>query len=267
MKSNQENNFNLKTILKGFLNNLNIQRGFIRTLIDLIIRPNYVFKYYIEGNRGKHFSPARYFITIISFFGIIKILFPTYLDNEFLSLSDFAYLEGKLKAIVQFFNKTPLIYVFIFIIPFSIVSRIVFYDSNKNFAMHLIANIYTASSSVIITMFVDGVFTILSPEILETDIFQIVMTILVAVYYIYCYSKFLGLHPLYGFLKIGVAAAFTILLIAICTTYTEILLIRLTGNQGVMRMKPSGLFVLAIPVFFLLLDWGINKYRKKKKSG
>ena len=102
MKSNQEKNFSLKTILKGFLNNLNIQRGFIRTLLDLITRPNHVFKYYIENNRGKYFSPARYFITIISLFGIIKILFPTYLDSEFISLSNLEYLEGKLKIVMQF---------------------------------------------------------------------------------------------------------------------------------------------------------------------
>ena len=72
----QTNNkkFGFRTIIRGFLDAFNIEKGIVPTLIDLFIRPLEVIKCYIEGDKKKYFSPGRFFVTVTAFLSIITFL-------------------------------------------------------------------------------------------------------------------------------------------------------------------------------------------------
>ncbi len=66
--------FGFRTIIRGFLDAFNIEKGIVPTLIDLFIRPLEVIKCYIEGDKKKYFSPGRFFVTVTAFLSIITFL-------------------------------------------------------------------------------------------------------------------------------------------------------------------------------------------------
>jgi len=262
MESKQKYNFNLKTILDGFLNNLNIQKGFIRTLIDLIIRPNNVFKYYITGKKEKYFSPARYFITIISLYGIIEAIFSTYLESNIIPISEAQYLPEYVKVVIQFLNSTPLLYLFLFIIPYTIMSRIIFFNKNKNFAMYIVVNIYIACSAVMMISLIMIPLYILAPEIAEHDVVSAFIFASLMLYYIYCYTRFLALNPIYGFFKISSSLLLIIFLIA---TFFSKIANMVSGTGSNWGLKPFVFILLIIIILFFVIDSAVTQY--KKKSG
>lgn len=259
MKSKETYNFNLKTILDGFLNNLNIQKGFIRTLIDLIIRPNNVFEYYITRKKEKYFSPARYFITSISLYGIIEAIFPTYLESNIVPISTVQYLPDHVKTVIQFLNSTPLLYLFLFIIPYTIMSRIIFFNKNKNLAMYLVVNIYIACSAVIFISLTQIPINILGSEISE-NVFGGLITGPFILYYIYCYTRFLALNPIYGFFKISSSLILIVMLKLIFFTKLQNVLSDADSNWV---LKPFAHILLIIIILFFVIDAAVNKYKRK----
>ena len=74
------NQFGFRTILKGFLSAFNMERGLMPTLRDLLLRPGKVVSYYIEENKGKYFSPGRFFVTAFAAYAIFLFLFPSIVD-------------------------------------------------------------------------------------------------------------------------------------------------------------------------------------------
>ena len=262
MKSKETYNFNLKTILDGFLNNLNIQKGFIRTLIDLIIRPNNVFQYYITGKKEKYFSPARYFITIISLYGIVEAIFSTNLESNIIPISTVQYLPEHVKALIQFLNSNPLLYLFLFIIPYTIMSRIIFFNKNKNFAMYIVVNIYIACSAVMIINLIMLPLNILAPEIAEYDVVSAFIFASLMLYYIYCYTRFLTLNPIYGFFKISSSL---LLIIFLKATFFSKLHYILSDADSKWVLKPFAFILLIIIILFFVIDAAVNQY--KRKSG
>ena len=237
MTSKETHNFNLKTISDGFLNNLNIQKGFIRTLIDLIIRPNNVFKDYITGGKEKYFSPARYFITIISLYGIIETIFPTSLESNIIPISEVQYLPEHIKAVIQFLNNTPLLYLFLFIIPYTIMSRVIFFNKNKNIAMYIVVNIYITCSAVMVISLIGIPLNILANEIVEHSVFFAFILAYLILYYIYCYTKFLALNPIYGFFKIS--SSLLLIMFLISMFFSKLVNI-LYDSGGNWILKPFG---------------------------
>ena len=177
----QKDAFNFQTIFRSFLNAFNIERGFIPTLRDLLIRPKQVVDYYIAGNRGKYFNPGRFFATIFAIVAVLYFIFSTEdiqkkqlgvdkqnsltefvkskdelkeLDNKHLNdfqkkletdkeLEDTAILTKMFsESVLNLKYKYPiLMYLFIFI-SLSLVSRLVFYNHHYNLAKHFVTWTY-----------------------------------------------------------------------------------------------------------------------------
>ena len=66
----QKDTFNLKTIFRSFLNAFNIERGFIPTVRDLLIRPKQVVDYLINWNEIKY-----YLATLTALVSLITVTF------------------------------------------------------------------------------------------------------------------------------------------------------------------------------------------------
>ena len=132
------NQFGFKTILKGFLSAFNMERGLIPTLRDLLLRPGKVVNYYIEGNKGKYFSPGRFFVTAFAIYAIFILLFPSMMPETVLDTD-----SEKAKKIFKFLENNPMIlYALVFIPVNAIISRLSFYTYGLNLAKHFVIHIY-----------------------------------------------------------------------------------------------------------------------------
>lgn len=129
--------FSFKTIIRGFLNAFNVERGFIPTIRDTIIKPKEVVDYYIEGNRGKYFTPGRFFVTVFAIAAIIIFFKPE---------TDVTDQDQVMKDL-QTFMQNPIssnimLSAALIILPLGLISKILFYKSHYNLAMHYVAQIY-----------------------------------------------------------------------------------------------------------------------------
>jgi hypothetical protein len=204
MRSNKEYSLTIITILKEFQSNLNLEKGFLKTVIDLIIRPNKVITSYIENKRDLYFSPARLLITIISLIAIYSSIFG--FDNTGIPIDNFKDYGKTTSFLLQFLYETPMLYSFLAIIPLSILSRLVFWKANRNLAMNLVANIYLIIILVFSMLILGEISGILSnqeiiPESSE-DVYMPILVIIVLVYYFRSYMKFLDIISIVSFLKL-----------------------------------------------------------------
>ena len=132
------NQFGFKTILKGFLSAFNMERGLMPTLRDLLLRPGKVVNYYIEGNKGKYFSPGRFFVTAFAIYAIFILLFPSMMPETVVDTD-----SEKAKKIFKFLENNPMIVYALLIIPLNaIISRLSFYTYGLNLAKHFVIHIY-----------------------------------------------------------------------------------------------------------------------------
>ena len=178
------NQFGFKTILKGFLNAFNMERGLIPTLRDLLLRPSKVVNYYIEGNKEKYFSPGRFFVTAFAIYAIFILLFPSIVDLGM----DYAQLEEIGKNNLPFLENNPMIVYALFLIPINaIISRLSFYTYELNLAKHFVIHIYCMSFLLIFTslimlpfdlLFQDELNKLVIDEMLDGDPLQLKLRML-----------------------------------------------------------------------------------------
>jgi len=148
----EKKQFEFKTILTGFLDAFNIEKGLIPTLRDLLINPSMVLSYYFEGKRGKYFTPGRFFVTIFAVLSLfaffekdldplsISKFYTEFFGEDFLYLSEVSFYENILFFFLE--NKMFLWLLFI-IIPNTIIARLIFRKSDYNIAMHLVIQVYS----------------------------------------------------------------------------------------------------------------------------
>jgi hypothetical protein len=177
------NQFGFKTILKGFLNAFNMERGLIPTLRDLLLRPSKVVNYYIEGNKEKYFSPGRFFVTAFAIYAIFILLFPSMMPETVLDTD-----SEKAKKIFKFLENNPMILYASFLIPINaIISRLAFYKHKLNLAKHFVIHIYCMSFLLIFTslimlpfdlLFQDELNKLVIDEMLDGDPLQLKLRML-----------------------------------------------------------------------------------------
>ena len=104
----QKDTFNLKTIFRSFLNAFNIERGFIPTVRDLLIRPKQVVDYYIEGNRVKYFTPGRFFVTVLAIITAFYFVSSSHDKQKKINyISDEYSFESSLELWMDYEQLTP----------------------------------------------------------------------------------------------------------------------------------------------------------------
>ena len=144
------NQFGFRTILRGFLNAFNLEKGIIPTLRDLLLRPGKVISYYIEG-KEKYFSPGRFFVTAFALYAIFIFLSPSIMP-AMESLDDDGYPTNlkQLDKTFEWLEGNPMIYYGLFLIPSAIITRLSFYKHKLNLAKHFVIHIYCMCFLVII---------------------------------------------------------------------------------------------------------------------
>ena len=157
--SNIDNTFGLKTLIKSLLRAFNLKKGIIPTLKDLLVRPHIVSNHYIEGKRERYISPTQLFIVAVSLVALVNIFSNEQeIDNDPLGLIELTETNQALipmVPILKIMNKSPFSYLFLLIIPFSIVTRLLSYKSEITFAMHIVNHMYNVFFIAILLILID----------------------------------------------------------------------------------------------------------------
>ena len=154
------NQFGFKTILKGFLNAFNLERGLMPTLRDLLLRPSKVVNHYIEGNKEKYFSPGRFFVTAFAIYAIFILLFPSMMPETVLDTD-----SEKEKKIFEFLeNNHMILYALVFIPINAIISRFAFFKHKLNLAKHFVIHIYCMCFLLVLEALIMMPFDLLLPD-------------------------------------------------------------------------------------------------------
>ena len=157
--SNIDNIFSLKTLIKSLLRAFNLKKGIIPTLKDLLVRPHIVSNHYIEGKRERYISPAQLFIVAVSLVALVNMFSNEQeIDNDPLGLIELTEMNQALipmVPILKIMNKSPFSYLFLLIIPFAIVTRLLSYKSEITFAMHIVNHMYNLFFIAILFILID----------------------------------------------------------------------------------------------------------------
>ncbi len=211
------NQFGFKTILKGFLNAFNMERGLIPTLRDLLLRPGKVVNYYIEGNKEKYFSPGRFFVTAFAIYAIYILLFPSMEPNTNNSSINNKYIS----SILTFLDNNPMVaYAFIVIPVNTIVSRFLFYTYGLNLAKHFVIHVYCMCFLLIMDgllmmvfdlLFQDEMNKLIVNEVLPSGrplqirfkifLYAIVSSLVQIIYYAFAFKQIFQIRAYHAILK------------------------------------------------------------------
>ena len=193
----QTNNkkFGFRTIIRGFLDAFNIEKGIVPTLIDLFIRPLEVIKCYIEGDKEKYFSPGRFFVTVTAFLSIItflnggfneekinKVMTRSYetgyetgygigekrwskteksnksLDEVFSENEEVQLFSEKYTKVSVYVMRNQWLQFLLLIIPAAFSSWLIFYKSNYKLAVHFVIQVYCCCFVAFFTSGILGLF-------------------------------------------------------------------------------------------------------------
>ena len=143
--------FGFKTILNEFLSAFNVERGFIPTVKDLIMRPEAVVHHYIEGKqllkiyKEKYFLPGRFFVAVFAVIALFSLVIGDSMITPTLDSSsghlDYSKTPNPFLDLVE---KYSMFVVFLCgILPGTISTKILFFKRQEySLAMHFIINVY-----------------------------------------------------------------------------------------------------------------------------
>ncbi len=150
----------LKAVVQDFFQALNLERGFLHTLIELSKSPGKAIREYVAGKRIIYMSPLRYLFFMVaigalaSYFVSFDVMFDGEVDDQ-QTINSFKEAENIIK---EYFSLISIISV-----PFyALFSWLFFLKHKQNFAKHLVVNAYVTAHNNLI-------FLMLLPFYMQTD--------------------------------------------------------------------------------------------------
>ena len=258
LMSNIDNTFSLKTLIKSLLRSFNLKKGIIPTFKDLLVRPHIVSNHYIEGKRERYISPAQLFIVAVSLVASLNIFSNEQeIDNDPLGLIELTEMNQALipmVPILKIMNKSPFSYLFLLIIPFAIVTRLLSYKSEITFAMHIVNHMYNLFFIAILFILIDiSIGGFLDEQTgYIADMIGFSFLFLSISYFTFSLKKFLKNSLLLSLFKV-------IIMLLSCTILYLTIQVQITPNvrfknfDFIKLFKDVGVFIL-IPILLVLIQ-------------
>lgn len=180
---------------------LNYDNKFLKTIINLIKRPEDVIVSYINGVRKKYINPISFFAISLTISGLLIFIIKKYYS----SLLDFSKLyenEAQQKMMISVmegtFEYNSLIYSAL--IPFlAIISLLVFFNKKYNLTEHIVIYLYSMSLFSIISA-ISGLIILLINSQLYIS-FSVVIYALIFIYHCYMLKRMFNLNGFQLLLK------------------------------------------------------------------
>lgn len=131
------------------LNLFHIHKGMFFTVKELLIRPGYTIKAYLNGKRVQYIKPFAFLLIWGSLYGLVMHFFNVYPDSE-MNKQDNPFFDNN---VIYNWYYTHYSIIQLFIIPFYALSSYVLYQKrNYNYIEHLVIHSYTDGMKVIISL-------------------------------------------------------------------------------------------------------------------
>lgn len=113
----------------------NVERGFLFTLKELLLRRGIVIREFIEGKRKKYYGPFKFALLLSTIGYLFSAFLDRFQENEISA-------SKEIKSLDLLVEQNPAIAGLFFIPFFSLVSRFVFRKQGFNYSEHLVLNAY-----------------------------------------------------------------------------------------------------------------------------
>ncbi|MDX8338491.1 DUF3667 domain-containing protein [Draconibacterium sp. IB214405] len=185
--------------LKGFLavvgNALNMERGFIYTLVWLFRNPGKVIDDYLQGKTKPYINPLNYILVICGVYAFLMLSLNIYdtgvettshfigTDQHTSSPEVMEYQEKFMQIIKSYMNLLPIL-----MLPFaSLISKWCFRRKRLYYGEHLILNAYIFAQNILISVIL-APFIFIIPALLPA--FTLVSLSITLLYFTYAFHSF-----------------------------------------------------------------------------
>lgn len=173
----------------------NYDNKLLRTLIDLIRKPEAVIGGYINGVRKRYVNPISFFGLTLTIVGLEWLILQKFFPH-LLNMSSIASHgnETFMKGIFDFIQKYSSIMMMLYIPLYAIVSRTVFFDTKKyNYTEHIVAFIYILSFLSFLGIVLNMICVLFGYDLGAVTYFNMLLQIL---YISYCFKRLYHLNKL-----------------------------------------------------------------------
>lgn len=197
----QPERVSMKMIWQSLLQEFNLEKGILHTIVDLALRPGQAIKEYLYEDRSKLVPPFRFLLIFVTLATIITLSFLTQedlintfeqgveasggtpnldeLDSEKKEFIDI-YINNVAIANLKFFN----IYLMLSVPLAALATLMVYGRKTYNFAEHLVVNAYVYGNTTVFYILLSPLFFFLSYQ--EFSLWYMVA---VFPYYCFCYYQ------------------------------------------------------------------------------
>lgn len=161
-----------------------LDKGFLFTIKELLTRPGYSIREYIEGKRSQHFNYITFLLLMIAFSLFVQVSFGTNIANM---------VQPEAKDAVQYLMHLYQKYMkemYMITIPlYALSTFIVFRSTKQNYAEHLVMNTYKEGGVLMIS-------TVLTAIMLQIEnkkllmISSLLMSLIGFIYYYWFYRQY-----------------------------------------------------------------------------
>jgi hypothetical protein len=198
---NQPDRISMKMIWRSLLQEFNLEKGILHTVVDLALRPGQTIKEYLYEDRSKLVPPFRFLLIFVTLATIVTLSFLTQedlvntfeqgvkagggapnLDNldpekkEFIDI----YINNLAIANLKYFN----IYLMLSVPLAALATLIIYGRKTYNFAEHLVVNSYIYGNTTVLYILMSPLFFFLPYQ--EVSLWYIVASF---PYYCFCYYQ------------------------------------------------------------------------------
>lgn len=227
---------NFRTLKDEFQNNIfQINRGFLFTIKQLIVRPGHAIRDFISGKRKPFYKPLSFLLVTTTIYIFVSYLldvdsFLANFLNDFKEGFDNAKTENdKFKlndtGIIEWLKTNQTYLVFVFVPVFSLASYIAFFKNKYNYYEHLVLQLYiTGQQFIIITVFTCAFF--FNEEILAiTNLTACVLFSLLTYWQFFKEKSFVNI--LFKYILIHILSYILYFIISVITIFIGIIISKL----------------------------------------
>ncbi len=184
------NRLTLKNLLSHFTETfLNLDNKLLKTVLDLIIKPEIVIGSYINGTRKRYINPISFTALTLTISGIYLVIITKYFPNVLSGMSPIGsnVQQEYMTTYWEFIQKYYTL-LMVSLIPFyALISRLVFLNRKDfNFTEHIVMATYIMAQFSLVSSFLNILLLVLNIPSVWLSSMSIFLQI---AYFAYCYKR------------------------------------------------------------------------------
>src|SRR5688572_12970642 len=172
-------------------------KGFFLLVKDLIKRPGFVIKEYIEGRRKKYFNPISFLVITTAAGAIFSFKSGYYAALTRIQTGSTSQTVSEAREIAT--NNAKLLGLFLIVPIYSFLSWLFFWRPRYNFAEHIVLQSYSIGMLYIVQSLIFIPFFLLFPS--TVDINNRILHLVFIIYMVIIYKQLFNNHVLIALLK------------------------------------------------------------------